>query len=273
VGLPTSAAAIVAIANRFGLLEESGVTVQRTSVSSLAAPPQTLAARMARIPDPSTAGGDSRIRIDRYSTPGQPDSFDVYIAGTADFGLKAEGEPFDMTSNIVGEAQGSPGSYRAVLEAMQQAGVTSASPVMLTGYSQGGLIASLVAASGDYDVKGLVTFGSPSGQVPIPATVPTLTVRHAEDIVPATGGYDVNPQAVVVERSLFDDQPIPPGDAVPAHGRAYYAQTAALVDQAQSTEVRGKLDLLDAFGSGANATQSTLWLAKRVPASPISSGR
>jgi hypothetical protein len=273
LGLPTSAAAIVAIANRFGLLEDSGVTVQRTSISALATPPQTLAERMARIPDTSSAGGDSRIRIDRYSTPGQPDSFDVYVAGTADFGLKAQGEPFDMTSNIVGEAQESPASYRAVLDAMQQAGVTSASPMMLTGYSQGGLVASLVAASGDYDVKGLVTFGSPSGQVPIPADVPTLTVRHAEDIVPATGGYDVNPQAVVVQRSLFDDQSIPPGDAVPAHDREYYAQTAALVDQAQSTEVRAKLDVLDSFGSGADGAQSTLWLAKRVPASSISSGR
>jgi len=245
--------------------------VQRTSVSSTATPPGSLAERMARIPDPATTGGDSRIRIDRYSTPGQPDSFDVYVAGTADFGLKAGGEPFDMTSNIVGEAQESPASYRAVLDAMQQAGVTPTSPVMLTGYSQGGLVASLVAASGDYDVKGLVTFGSPSGQVPIPADIPTLTVRHAEDIVPATGGYDVNPQAVVVERSLFDDQSIPPGEAAPAHGRAYYAQTAALVDQAQSTEVRAKLDALDDFGSGAEATRSTLWLAKRVPAT--SSGR
>ena len=138
-------------------------------------------------------------------------------------------------------------------------------PVVVNGYSQGGLVASLVASSGNFDVKGVVTFGAPSGQVHIPASVPVLSVRNAEDLVPATSGYDVNPHAVVVQRTVFAHQPVPSDWAVPAHRLDYYQQTAAIVDNAQSERVRSVLDPLDAFGAGATKVDSTLWVATRVP--------
>jgi hypothetical protein len=272
LGLTSAAASVIHLANVAGLLEETDVTVRRTTTKTDVAAPDSLADRAARIPDPSAEADGEQIRIDRYSAPGRPDRFDVYIAGTVDFGVTADDEPFDMTSNLVGIEQGSPGSYRAVLDAMREAGVTPSSPVVLNGYSQGGLVAALVAASGDYDVKGVVTFGAPSGQVRLPADIPVLTVRHSEDIVPATGGDDVNRQAVVVERAPFAGAPIPDEWAVPAHQMVYYRQTAALVDRAQSDEVRGTLDALDGFGSGADSIESSLWAARRVTAGTTSPG-
>jgi hypothetical protein len=136
---------------------------------------------------------------------------------------------------------------------------------VLNGYSQGGLLASQIAASGQFNVHGVVTFGAPSAQVAIPASIPVLTVRNTEDLVPATSGYDTNPNAVVVERPVFATGPIPSDRAVPAHELNYYEETAAVVDQTHSSEVRDVLDPLNRFGTGADRVDSTLWLATRAP--------
>jgi hypothetical protein len=266
-GVPTSAAEVVAAGHLAGLLEETPVTVQQKSSFEFGVPAQSLVDRASSFPDPHSDPNGEQIRIDRYIEPGQPDRFDVYVSGTVTFDPKATTQPFDFTSDMAGVANQSPGSLRAVEQAMAQAGVTSSSPVVLNGYSQGGLVASLVAASGNYNVKGVVTFGAPSSQVHIPATIPVLTVRNSEDLVPATSGYDVNPNAVVVQRPVFAHAPVPSDWAVPAHRLSYYQETAAVVDKAQSSQVRSILDPLNSFGSGAQRVDSTLWVATRVPRS------
>jgi hypothetical protein len=261
----TSAATIVAIANLVGIFKDSGADVRKTNSFEYGKPPTSLADRAASFPDAHGDPNGEQIRIDRYVTPGQPDKFDVYIGGTATFDPVAKAQPFDFTSDLTGVANETPASYIAVVKAMHDAGVTSTSPVVVNGYSQGGLIASMVAASGKFDVKGVVTFGAPSAQVHIPASVPVLSVRNSEDLVPATSGNDVNPHAVVVERSVFAHQSVPSDSAVPAHRLDYYQQTAAVVDRAQSERVRSVLDPLDSFGAGATKVDSTLWVATRVP--------
>jgi hypothetical protein len=269
-GVTSSAATVVGIANEFGLLTDTPVSVRKTSSFEYGSAPTSLVDRAQSFPDPHDDPNGEQIRIDRYSTPGEPDRFDVYIAGTVTFDPKTGQETFDFGSDLTGVANGSPASYRAVESAMNQAGITKDSPVVLNGYSQGGLVASLVAASGNYNVKGVVTFGAPSAQVHIPASIPVLSVRNAEDLVPATSGYDTNPHAVVVQAPVFENKPVPTDWAVPAHRLEYYQQTAAEVDHSASSEVRGVLDPLDAFGAGAEHVDSTLWVARRVPvAQPI----
>jgi len=261
----TSAATIVAVANLVGLFRDSGADVRKTSTFDYGKPPTTLAERAASFTDAHDDPNGEQIRIDKYVTPGQPDKFDVYIGGTVTFDPVAKAEPFDFTSDLTGVANENPASYVAVVKAMHEAGITSTSPVVVNGYSQGGLIASMVAASGKFDVKGVVTFGAPSAQVHIPASVPVLSVRNSEDLVPATSGYDVNPHAVVVERSVFAHKAVPSEWAVPAHRLDYYQQTAAVVDRAQSQRVRSVLDPIDSFGAGATKVDSTLWVATRDP--------
>ena len=266
-GVSSSANGVVAIGRGFGLFEPSAAAVRKTSSFEFGAPPTSLVARSESFPDPQNDPNGEQIRIDRYVEEGKPDRFDVYIAGTVTFDLKTSSQPFDLTSDLNGVGGRSSASYHAVVSAMKQAGVTSSSPVVLNGYSQGGLLASQVAASRAFNVQGVVTFGAPSGQVAIPASIPVLTVRNAEDLVPATSGYDINPNAVVVERPVFATSPVPSDWAVPAHRLSYYQETAAVVDQASSSEVRGVLDPLNRFGAGAIRVDSTLWVATRVPVS------
>jgi hypothetical protein len=111
-----------------------------------------------------------------------------------------------------------------------------------------------------------VTFGAPAGQVEIPASIPVLSIRHTDDLVPALGGYDVNRHALVVERQLFAGRDIPTEFAIPAHQLDYYRETATLVDEADSAKVRDRLAAFSSFGASATSVETTTWHATRIVA-------
>lgn len=74
---------------------------------------------------------------------------------------------------------------RAVLEAMRQAGVGADDPVMLVGFSQGGIMAGTLAAyNSDYNWSAVVVAGSPIDHMPIPDSVEVVSVQHDWDPVP-----------------------------------------------------------------------------------------
>lgn len=74
---------------------------------------------------------------------------------------------------------------RAVLEAMQQAGVGADDPVMLVGFSQGGIVAGHMAAyNSDYNWDAVVVAGAPIDSMPIPPSTTVVSVQHEWDPVP-----------------------------------------------------------------------------------------
>jgi pimeloyl-ACP methyl ester carboxylesterase len=78
---------------------------------------------------------------------------------------------------------------RAIAEALRLAGARPTDPVMLVGHSQGGMVAAQAAhdagtSAFDYDVRSVVTAGSPIGRVDVPDTVQLLALENAHDIVP-----------------------------------------------------------------------------------------
>jgi hypothetical protein len=260
-GVDTSAAVIAALGSDVGLLRETPVTVKAGNTASGIPNASGVQDRVARIPKEP-----AQIRIDRYSSPGEPDRFEVYIAGTADLSLSGDREPWDMTSNLTalaGDGAGSygAGSYRAVEEAMRQAGIGATSPVTFTGYSQGGLLAAQLAASGDYTVDGLVTLGAPAGQVAVPHDIPYLAVEHTNDLVPALGGTFASSEPVVVRRELFDGAPPTGGAVLPAHELSNYLDTARLIDHSDNEQLGRVLDRLR--HAEAATVDSTVYLARR----------
>ncbi len=224
-GVDTSAAVVGGLAAGVGLLRETPVRVRAGTTATGLANAHGIRDRVERIP---TAA--EQVRIDRYSTPGLPDRYEVYIAGTAELSVAGGAEPWDMTSNVTAIAGGEAGSYRAVREAMRMSGIDSSSPVTLTGYSQGGVIAAQVAASGDFAVDGLLTVGAPAGQVSVPHDIPYLAIEHSNDLVPALGGTFASSSPVIVRRQLFDGPPPASELILPAHQLSNYLDTARLVD-------------------------------------------
>ncbi|MGJ0388558.1 hypothetical protein [Microbacterium sp. CGR1] len=79
---------------------------------------------------------------------------------------------------------------RAVLDAMQQAGIPAGSDVVLTGFSQGGIMAANLAADSSfpYNPIGVVTNGSPVDNFHVPPNVPVYAFQHATDVVPMLDG-------------------------------------------------------------------------------------
>jgi hypothetical protein len=262
MGVGTSAGLIVGMGSRAGLLSETPVSITATSTASVVAP-HGFAERIDRLPSGANRTDHAQIVVERYSADGVADRFQVYIGGTADFSPRAGNDAFDMTSNMAGMAGLPAGSYVAVQQALADSGVNSSTPVVFTGYSQGGLVASLLASSGDYNTQGIVTIGSPAGQIQLPTDIPAVIIEHTDDLVPALGGTQSNHDAVLVQRQAFGDRPLPEGIAVPAHHFEYYLETAQLLDEARSDQVRNASQTLDAFGSGATTITSTRYYATR----------
>lgn len=102
--------------------------------------------------------------------------------------------------------------------------------VMLVGYSQGGLDAQNIAASGKYHVTTLVTYGSPLVQSDIPG-VQAVHLRADGDAVPAVGGLAREVEDVVLTSG--------PATVIPTGNPLVQAVTHAVVDavtgQAPST--------------------------------------
>jgi len=260
LGLTTSAGLLATAAGPLGALAETPVRVDRTSTRTDKSPATTFEERVRRIPE-----GDSQIRIDRIAVDGAPDRFEVFIGGTRDLSVTSGREPWDMTSNVHTLAMGDAGSYRAAQEAMRLAGIDANTPVQFIGHSQGALVASALAGSGDYDARGLLTVGGVVSQRLVPEGVPWVAIEHTDDLVPALGGNRVAPDAVLVRRQAFLGETVPSDTLLPAHELSRYRQTAALLDSVQDGRSSAVLDTLNEFSRGADTVTSTRYLSRRLP--------
>ena len=263
-GAATSAAVLGAVGGRFGILGETPVRVTQTASTTDRSAPESLVDRVDRVPQTDQTVGGAQIVIDRIESPGREDRFEVYIAGTVDFTPVPDVEAFDMTSNIAGVGELPAGSYRAVREAMAQAGVTSTSPVVFTGHSQGGLIASSLAASGDYATAGVFTFGAPSGGVETPDGVPVIAIEHSDDLVPALAGTRTDHNAVLVERRAYEQGEWMPDSPLAPHEREAYRTTAQLADRAADERLADAVRAIARNTEGATRVTTTSYLAERV---------
>lgn len=260
-GHAMAASGVMAIGSLFGLFRETPVRLA-DSKPVAAQPPTGYLERLNRVPDADQNGG-AQVVIDRYEMPGEPDRFEVYIAGTVTFNPISGDEPFDMTTNMANAVGPGSGAYDSVAEAMRLAGIDENSPVQFTGYSQGGGTAAQLAASGDYNTVGLATFGGPTGQVDIPEGFTTVIVEHTDDLVPALGGTQQNEHAVIVERDVFGGRDVPTDYAVPAHHYEYYEETARLMDQARSNQLTESIEQLNRFSEGAVTVTSNQYRFER----------
>jgi len=101
--------------------------------------------------------------------------------------------PNDLTADLVIGAEEEPTVTRAALETMRAAGIQPGEPVLLAGFSLGGMVAAQVAvraARAGFTVSHLVVAGTPLGRVRIPDEVRVLAIEHVLDIVPRIDGRE-----------------------------------------------------------------------------------
>jgi hypothetical protein len=254
---------ILAVIRGAGAYRETDVTshassgpVDESRRAQTGGAPTTLAQRIERIPRTEVDNG-AQVSIERYSRPGERDAFAVYISGTAEWGPEST-DPFDFTSDLSQSAGEKSGAYRAVEQAMSQAGVTSDSRVVFVGHSLGGLVAHDLGASGDWDTAGVVEVGSPASQRPALATAPDIIIENDSDLVPALGERAAD-DAIIVRTHPFGFDDVPPtsaGDPVPAHSRDLYAEMAAKVDASDDPLLRDAIRAINSISDGAEVTRT-----------------
>ena len=131
------------------------------------------------------------IAISKYRRTDGTNSWLVTIPGTdgqpdSPFGWPQNVELMSSHSKQRMEAD----SARMVQEALKQAGIKSDEPVALIGHSQGGIVAATIASDlkDDYDIKHVVTAGSPVANHPIPDKTWVTSVEMDDELVAALDG-------------------------------------------------------------------------------------
>ena len=196
-------------------------------------PPGSLQEAAGRIPDGENA---ARVRVETYRMPDGTREHVLYLAGTKGGGDDA----WDWGSNLDLYNGRRSASWNGVQQALDQAGVRPGDTIHELGFSQGAMLATRLATEGEYDVRSLISFGSPVDAAGLDADVLQLSVRHTDDVVPALANGGNPSQGVVVEQ-LYDAEDGLRDLAVPAHRLRAYAETAGEIDASRDP----RLDALD----------------------------
>ncbi len=186
-----------------------------------------------------------RIRVERVERPGGV-SWSVYVPPTQSPSISGGPTPFDMSTNVRSVAGRSTAAGMAVTEALRQAGAGKGEPVMLSGYSQGGLTAAQLASDDalreEFDVSTVLTVGSPVGVFDVPRDVQVLSIENEQDLVARLDGA-ANPDRqnwATVTRDLTQvagfAEDLRRAPLLP-HRIEYYLDTAELVDASSDDSV------------------------------------
>jgi predicted esterase len=217
--------------------------------------------------DRPRTGGDIDVRF-VYSCDGRgrwARRAIVDIPGTKSWRLSPSDTDPTSLSTSLRSISGATTTYQAgVLEAMRQAGVGRAEPVLLVGHSQGGMVAVDVAreaaSTAEFTVTNVVTAGAPIARLSAPAATQVLSLENAGDVVPHADGAgnadEVNHTTVTAHRNS--------GDAVVNHAiESSYVPAAGDVDASDDPSVRIAVRSLQPFLTGQQVRTVVYHVARR----------
>ena len=232
--------------------------------------PAGLLARAGEVGD----AGPGQIEV-IHAAKGGRDAFIVIIPGTQP-GNMGGPNPFDEVG--VGEALGYGSEYTAgaIRSALRQASAEAGDQVVAVGYSQGGIHAMNLgqdkAFLAEYDLKYVLTAGSPVGGVTAEPGVSSLHLEHRQDWVPGSEGLpnpDTRDRVTVTLNGLVRTPPGEDAGLGPGHRLTNYMAGARAVSASQDPSLAASTAVLaGVVGSGGAATVSRFQLV-RAPKPPV----
>ena len=194
----------------------------------------------------------------------------VVIPGTQLGGLPSGTNPFDAGGIAEGLGYGSAEISEAIRKALAEAGAQAGDPVAAVGYSQGGIHAMNLSQDraflADYDLKFVLTAGSPVGGIEPVAGISSLHLEHEQDWVPGADGLP-NPDTKDRVTVTFTS-PIPGAQWLdsglgPGHDLRRYTDGARLVAASPDPSLQVSTAALAAVvGSGGTAVVSRFALRR-----------
>lgn len=243
-----------------------------------AEPPRDVGDLVAGVAD--VYGGDGTppgtVAVHRLEDPDGGVSWVVTIPGTQSGSLTGGAVPSDMTSNLALSAGAVDDVSTLVREALHGAGVPPDEPVQLVGHSQGGIAAMAVVNDPDvlasYDVRGVVTAGSPVAGMTAPEGVTALHLENVQDAVAAADGRRppdrVNQTFVEVDLSRSDD-PDQRAAALSwsgAHEVGTYARSAREAATVPDASIQHSVRTIESLLGGPGTTVTTrMFTGVRLP--------
>ena len=229
--VPALAGIATNIATTFGWKLDHSVSATKTGTVATRSP-NSITQLLDRLSQVSSKKQPT-VGIDFFQTADQRTAI-VYIPGTQTLGLGDGSNPLDLQSNILAmQGNGLAASERAVLEAMNQAGIAETDEVIFVGHSQGGMVAgNLAQHPADYITAGLVTIGAPIAQLKL-SKVPVMAIEHVNDPIPNASGK-VNPPTknwVTIQRTSQASESDAP---MHSHSLKSYKNTTQEVDASKS---------------------------------------
>jgi hypothetical protein len=234
--------------------------------------------------DPSPAGLLERIRLIDARGAGFIEVVEVENAGQKAYVVVIPGtqlntpdeNPFGLNGIVEGVGNSSGNVSAAVLEALKAAGAQKGATVVGVGYSQGGIHAMNLAANEDvlrdYDLKYVLTAGSPVAGIRPDPGVNTLHLEHRTDWVPGTDGAPNRDSRNQVTATMNNDFYLQTGERVgigPGHQLTSYQEGARLVSASSDTSLVASTAALGAaLGAGGTATATRFSLSRTKAPAP-----
>ncbi|WP_314192135.1 hypothetical protein [uncultured Arthrobacter sp.] len=243
---------------------------QGSADTVLDASPAGLLSRAGKVED----AGPGQIEIIKTTTGGR-DAFIVIIPGTQP-GNAGGPNPFDEAG--VGEALGYGSEYTAaaIRAALRQAGAEAGDQVVAVGYSQGGIHAMNLSQDkaflAEYNLKYVLTAGSPVGTITPEPGISSLHLEHRQDWVPGSEGLpnpDTRDRVTVTLNGVVRTPDGEDAGLGPGHRLTNYEAGARAASASQDPSlVASTAALAGVVGAGgtARATRFQLVRAPRPPA-------
>ncbi|MCU1568645.1 MAG: hypothetical protein JWQ56_3582 [Pseudarthrobacter sp.] len=228
--------------------------------------------------DPSPAGLLERIRLIDARGAGFIEVIEVENAGHKAYVVVIPGtqlntpdeNPFGLNGIVEGVGNSSGNVSAAVLEALKAAGAQRGATVVGVGYSQGGIHAMNLAANEDflrdYDLKYVLTAGSPVAGIRPDPDVNTLHLEHRTDWVPGTDGAPNRDSRNQVTATMNNDFYLQTGERAgigPGHQLTSYQDGSRLVSASSDPSLVASTAALGAaLGAGGTATATRFSLSR-----------
>ena len=215
---------------------------------------------------PRSQDGSAQVRISTYRNQQGKEVHLVSVAGTSSGELGGD-NVFDNLSNLAAYAGDDDQSIAAVELAMAEAGIEPGDEVVFSGYSQGALVVTRLAESGQWQVKSVVTAGSPAHGNEIPGDIPVVQLEHNNDPITALQGIPDPPrnQVALVVRNTHPGG-VPPGsNPLAGHMFDEYQLTADQYDQLEGEYNAAHRERTLAALQDAEVVSSTDYTITRKP--------
>lgn len=268
-----AAAGLVGTVNSFGLLRAAPVSVAKTSRPAGEIRLEPKAAALLERAEAAADAGPGTIEILEVRTP-EGTRWVVTLPGTQAAGsAEATANPFDETGVAEALAGNSRHTAAAVSLALAEAGAAAEDPVVLVGYSQGGMHAANLAASEEFrarhNVAFVLTAGSPVGGTAIPQGTGGLHLEHVQDWVPGADGRPNPDTRDRVTVTLAGRVATPEGEDAglgPGHDFANYVQGARQLEGSRDPSVAASSAALGtALAGGGAARRHLVTLQRQSP--------